>query len=113
MLRLLIIASIGLAAAACSPPASEEASDMGGMDMSAPAATGPIQGAGTVTAVDAAAGTVTLNHEPIAALSWPTMTMQFTVEDPTALQGIEAGDSVTFDLKSAEESQVITAIREQ
>jgi Cu(I)/Ag(I) efflux system protein CusF len=115
MLRLLLIASIGLFAAACSPPAPEEPApgDMADMDMSSSvSATGPIAGSGTVTAVDAAAGTVTLNHGPIAALDWPAMTMQFTAEEPATLQGVEVGDSVSFEIKSAEESQILSAIRE-
>ncbi len=114
MLRMLLAASATLLAAACSPPATEPApGDMADMDMNAPTAAGPIEGSGTVTAIDAAAGTVTLNHGPIAAIEWPAMTMQFTAEDSAMLQGIDVGDSVTFEIKSAAESQVITAIREQ
>lgn len=114
MLRMLLAASVGFIAAACSPPATQDSAtgEMAGMDMTATAA-GPIEGSGTVTAVDAAAGTVTLNHGPIAAVEWPAMTMQFTAEEPSILQGIEVGDSVTFQLKSAEEAQVITAIQER
>ena len=115
MLRLLLVASIALLAAACSPPADEDAApgDMADMNMNAPVASGPIEGSGTVTAVDAAAGTVTVNHGPIAAIDWPSMTMQFTAEDASMLQGVEVGDTVAFEIKSVEESQVITAIREQ
>jgi Cu(I)/Ag(I) efflux system periplasmic protein CusF len=115
MLRKLLVASATLLAAACSPPTTEEPAqgDMADMDMNAPAAVGPIEGSGTVTAVDAAAGTVTLNHGPIAAIDWPAMTMRFTAEDPTMLQGVEVGDVVTFEIKSAAESQVLTALREQ
>ena len=49
-----------------------------------------------VTAVDAGAGTVSLDHEAIAAISWPAMSMQFTVEDPSKLQGIAVGDRVSI-----------------
>lgn len=116
MLKTLIV-PIALLAAACSPPAAQDAakSDVG-MDMAesaAPAQAGPIAGVGTVTAVDAATGTVSLDHGPIAAISWPAMSMQFTVEDPAKLQGISVGDRVSFELKSATETQVITAIAEQ
>lgn len=109
MLRTLLAASAILLVAACTPPATEQPAQG---DMAAPAAAGPIEGSGTVTAIDAAAGTVTLNHGPIAAIGWPAMTMQFTAEDPAMLQGVVVGDSVTFHLKSAEESQVIITIRE-
>ena len=114
-MRILLAASASLLAAACTPPATEEPApgDMADMDMNVAATAGPIEGSGTVTAVDTAAGTVTLSHGPIAAIEWPAMTMQFTTEGPGMLQGVEVGDSVTFEIKSAEESQVITAIREQ
>lgn len=116
MLKALIV-PIVLLAAACSPPAAQDtAKSDAGMDMAesaAPAQAGPIAGVGTVTAVDTTTGTVSLDHEPIAAISWPAMSMQFTVEDPTELQGIAVGDRVTFELKSATETSVITAIAEQ
>ncbi|GAM98993.1 uncharacterized conserved protein [alpha proteobacterium U9-1i] len=116
MLKALIV-PIALLAAACSPPAAQDAAKSNaGMDMAesaAPAQAGPIVGVGTVTAVDAAAGTVSLDHEPIAAISWPAMSMQFRVEDPAALQGIAVGDRVSFELKSATESSVVTEIAKQ
>ena len=41
------------------------------------------------------------------------MSMQFTVEDPSKLQGIAVGDRVSFELKSATESSVVTEIAKQ
>lgn len=79
----------------------------------APAAAGPITSTGTVTQVDAAAGAITINHGAIEAVSWPAMTMQFTTENPAILQGIGVGDSVSFELKSATETSVVTSVRKQ
>lgn len=116
MLKALVV-PIALLAAACSPPAAQDAAksdaEMNMTESAAPAPAGPINGVGTVTAVDAAAGTVSLDHGPIAAISWPAMSMQFTVEDPADLQGIAVGDRVSFELKSATETQVVTAIAKQ
>jgi Cu(I)/Ag(I) efflux system protein CusF len=114
MLRSLI-APIAFLAAACSPPASQEpATPDAGMNMeAAPAIAGPIVSTGTVTQVDAAAGTVTINHGAIEAISWPAMTMQFTAENPAILQGIAVGDSVSFELKSATETSVVTVVQKQ
>lgn len=115
MLRSLI-APIALLAAACSPPASQEpAKTDAGMNMEpqASAAAGPVAGTGTVTQVDAAAGTITINHGAIDAISWPAMTMQFTAENPAILQGITEGDSVSFELKSATETSVVTMVQKQ
>lgn len=114
MLRSFIV-SIALLAAACSPPASQEAKtdDMSMTEPAAPAAAGPIASTGTVTQIDAAAGTVTINHRPIEAISWPAMTMQFTAENPVILQGIAVGDSVSFELKSATETSVVTSVQKK
>lgn len=115
MLKLLI-GPIALLVAACSPPASQQpATPDAGMNMEAqaPAAAGPIMSTGTVTQVDAAAGTITINHEPIEAVSWPAMTMQFTAENPAMLEGIAVGDSVSFELNSATETSIVTMVQKQ
>lgn len=114
MLKALIV-PIALLAAACSPPATQEAKT-DDMSMAEPATTevaGPIASTGTVTQVDAAAGTITINHGAIAAISWPPMTMQFTAESPAILQGIAVGDTVSFELKSTTETSVVTMVQKQ
>ncbi len=115
-MRKVVLTLIALLAAACSPPATEEAAqadpDMT-MAPGAPAQAGAVASTGTVTAVDAAAGTITINHEPIAAISWPAMTMQFTAENPSILQGIAVGDHVAFELKSTSETSTVTVVQKQ
>jgi Cu/Ag efflux protein CusF len=116
MLRALVL-PIALFAAACSPPATQEPAksdaEVNVAEPAAPAAAGPVSAVGTVTAVDAAAGTISINHEAIPAVSWPSMTMQFTAEDPSILQGIAVSDHVTFELKSATETSIITRVQKQ
>ncbi|WP_306414879.1 copper-binding protein [Brevundimonas aurantiaca] len=63
-----------------------------------------------VTAVDAAAGTVTINHEAIPAVGWPAMTMSFTA-DPAVVQQAAVGDRVEFDLTVQGNAGEVTAIR--
>lgn len=111
----MLIAPMALLAVACSPPAEDVAKSEDGMNMEAstPAAAGPVASTGTVTQVDAAAGTITINHEPIGAISWPAMTMQFTAENPAILQGIAVGDHVSFELKSATETSTVTMVQKQ
>ena len=120
--RSYLLGPIGiLAIAACSPStpegATSEAAQPSMADMpemaQAPvpaAAQGSIVGVGVVTAVDPEAGTITLDHEPIDALSWPRMTMRFNA-DPSILNDLAAGDTVEFEIKSADQSQIITSIR--
>ncbi|MBC7756600.1 MAG: efflux RND transporter periplasmic adaptor subunit [Bdellovibrio sp.] len=58
------------------------------------------RGLGKVVDVDVKSGHVTLNHEPITELGWPSMTMGFKVKDSKQLGNLKAGDEVTFDLKA-------------
>lgn len=83
------------------------------METNTPDVAGPITSTGTVTQVDAATGTITIDHGPIAAISWPAMTMQFTAENPAILQGIAVGDQVSFELKSATETSMVTVVQKQ
>ncbi|WP_432720079.1 efflux RND transporter periplasmic adaptor subunit [Jeongeupia wiesaeckerbachi] len=56
----------------------------------------PLEGVGVVKSVGA--GSVTLAHEPIAALEWPAMTMPFTLMSSSTAKGIAVGDTVRFTL---------------
>lgn len=88
----------GLAACGENRPAEAPPAEAQGSPSAAPAAkTG--RGTGTVTAIDAAGGTVTISHGPIPEAGWPAMTMAFKVNPPTLLKGIAVGDRVRFDLK--------------
>jgi Cu(I)/Ag(I) efflux system membrane fusion protein len=56
------------------------------------------KGTGTVRAVDAPSGYIELDHDPIATLQWPRMSMGFQAEDKSQLASIKAGDRVAFEL---------------
>lgn len=56
------------------------------------------RGEGSVEAVDAARGTVTIAHGPIASLKWPRMTMGFRVKDPALLQSLKPGQKIAFEI---------------
>jgi len=81
--------------------------DMGNIAM-APGAK-MAKGTGKVTAVDKAAGTVTLDHGPIAEANWPAMTMAFKAA-PALIDSVKVGDEVTFDLKLEGNGGEVTAI---
>lgn len=57
-----------------------------------------ISGAGTVNAVDAVKRTINVTHEPIPAIGWPTMTMDFAVAEGTDLSGLTEGAQIDFTL---------------
>ncbi|MFA6115522.1 MAG: copper-binding protein [Sphingomonas sp.] len=94
-------------------PAAAMNSDMGNMAM-APAATAPImaKGHGTVTVIDKAAGTITLDHGPIPEAKWPAMTMAFKAA-PAITDAAKVGDKVDFDLTLTGSAGEVTAIHKQ
>jgi Cu(I)/Ag(I) efflux system protein CusF len=51
---------------------------------------------GEVRKVDKEAGKITLKHGEIKNLDMPGMTMVFQVKDPAMLEGVKAGDKVSF-----------------
>ena len=106
-MKLQILAAVATLAAT---PALAQSGNMAGMHVAAPAAAAPKtgQGSGKVTSVDAKAGKITLHHGPVAALGWPAMTMTFKAA-PQLLQGIKAGQTVTFTAVDGEAPE-ITAI---
>ncbi|MGI8943877.1 MAG: copper-binding protein [Qipengyuania sp.] len=65
---------------------------------------------GTVTAIDARAGKVTLDHAAIAEANWPAMTMEFDARSEL-LEDIEVGDKVVFDVSIKDGGGEVTAIR--
>ena len=67
------------------------------------------EGTGTVTAVDPAAGTVTIEHEAMPGIGWSAMTMTFKA-DPALLAGVGKGDRVAFDVTVHGGAGTITAI---
>jgi Cu(I)/Ag(I) efflux system membrane fusion protein len=53
---------------------------------------------GKVTGIEPAKGRLEIDHEPIASLRWPRMTMEFTVAEPRMLRKLKKGDAVEFEL---------------
>lgn len=72
-----------------------------------------VKGLGKVVAVDEKSSEITLAHEPISALDWPAMTMDFKVRDVSQLAKLKLGDKVEFELKAQGEEYVIERIQKQ
>lgn len=62
---------------------------------------------GIVHAVDAEARQVNMSHEPIPAIGWPKMTMDFKVAPSVDLSGISIGENYRFELGKNEASRWI------
>lgn len=96
----LSLVGLGLAGAALAqgaPPAQAPVQTAG------PAAA---EGTGVVRALNAKAGTITLDHDAIPSLGWPAMTMTFKAADPALLRGVAPGQRVRFQLKG----QVVVSV---
>ncbi len=105
---LAVIATIGLASPAFAQ-SNQSMGAMGSMDhMAMPAGA---QGTGVIKKLDVAGGSITLQHGPIAALSWPAMTMSFKAK-PAVLQGVKVGQKVNFTIKPGATPEVIAIMPE-
>lgn len=65
---------------------------------------------GLVRGTDAAAGTVTVQHEEIAGFM-PAMTMPFYVKDARQLETVRAGEGISFDFVVTDDDSWITDIK--
>lgn len=90
--------------------AASAADAMSGMAMPAGAKMG--KATGTVTAIDAAAGKITLDHSAIPAIGWPAMKMTFSAK-PDRLNSISVGDKVNFELIVTGSAGEVTRIKKQ
>ena len=107
MIPALLTALIGMNGLALATEAKHE------HDAAPTAATAnaTISATGTVKSVDAAKGKLVIDHEPIPALNWPQMVMDFQLTDPAMANTVKAGDKVKFEMKAGKKgAYLITAI---
>ena len=93
---------------------AQKTDNMTGMDMAKkPAAGAPMvhKAVGTVKKVDANAGIVTLAHEPVKSLNWPSMTMAFKVKEKSLLDKLTDGKKVEFEFMQEGKDYVITGAK--
>jgi len=77
----------------------------------APTTTATLPATGTVKSVDAAAGKLVIDHDPIPALKWPRMVMDFRLADKALAGKVKMGDKVRFTMTEGDQgAYVITAI---
>ncbi|MEM4251406.1 MAG: copper-binding protein [Candidatus Bathyarchaeia archaeon] len=67
---------------------------------------------GRVEAVDAKTGKITIDHEKIPDYM-DAMTMSFTVKETAMLEGLTAGDTISFTIEDAAGVARIVAIRKE
>ena len=95
----------GHGAAAASAPASA------GMPTAAARSAVGHKAEGTVDEIDAKAGTLSLNHGPVASLKWPAMTMEFKAANASLLSGLKPGQAVRFEFVERQPGEyVVTSV---
>ena len=121
--NLVMLLAAPLALAACdsgqkAEPIDEMSTDemsMEGHDMSAmdeSEGTKTASAIGTVTAIDPEAGTLTVDHEPVAELGWPQMVMAFDASEDVR-GDVVVGDTIEFTVEATEDGNTITALTKQ
>ena len=53
---------------------------------------------------------INMAHDPIPALDWPDMVMDFDVKSDVSLKSLNKGDNVEFELEKGENGYVIKSI---
>ena len=96
-------------------PMAEDAMMMDGQDMPMTDTGSAMQAAsaqGTVTAIDAEAGTITVDHGPVPAIEWPAMTMAFEADEQLRSE-VSVGEGIAFEFRTGSEGSVITSITKE
>ena len=84
--------------------------DMGGQK-AMPGAQATHKGLGVVKKLDAKAGSVTFDHEPVKSLNWPAMSMTFAVRDKMLLDKLALGKKAEFEFVQEGKGYVVTGVK--
>ena len=88
---------------------------LGGMQAASPDAAKPAvvghKAVGILNAVDAASGSVTISHEPVASLKWPAMKMDFVLANGALVSGLKSGTAIEFEFVERQPGEwVVTSV---
>jgi Cu(I)/Ag(I) efflux system membrane fusion protein len=93
-----------------SPAKGTEPGTPGGPASASTAATVGHQAEGTVDSIDLKAGTMNLNHGPVASLKWPAMTMEFKAANAALLNGLKPGQAVSFEFVERKPGEYVVTL---
>jgi Cu/Ag efflux protein CusF len=108
-----VFAALAVAVASTAWAQGMKGMDMKGMDMKGSEAKEARvhKATGVVTRVDAAKNRVTIKHEPVASLGWPTMNMVFVVKDKAMLDKLAKDKKIDFEFVQQGREYVVTAVK--
>jgi len=107
MKRVLLLSVLLLA-----PPAGfaqMKGMDMKDMPMKAEKKGGTHKATGVVTKTDK--DKVTIRHEPVPSMNWPTMTMAFKVKDKAVMDKLKKDQKVDFEFVQDGRDYVVTGVK--
>src|SRR6266852_4158233 len=109
----LVLASLVLAATAHAQSGGMQGMEMKGMDKkeAKKSEAKSHHAVGVVKSVDAGKGTLTLDHEPVASMKWPAMTMTFKAKDKKMLESLAPGKKVEIDFVQQGNDYFITSVK--
>lgn len=110
MYKSIRMVALFAAFAFASIPGYADDTDSTQKDIAHKAATQVHQGRGIVNKLDLDAGKVNISHEAIASLKWPKMTMDFKVQEKSALAAVKQGMKVEFELAKFADGYRITSM---
>lgn len=90
---------------------SNNANDPHSGHHASPAASASYSTSGVVKKVDAVKGIISFAHEPIPALGWPAMTMNFLVKDKALFSKLKVGKKVTIEFQQQSPDNVLTNVK--
>jgi len=90
-----------------SEPKSDMKMDMDNMQ----SASKMVTGKGVVRELMPDEGKINMSHDPIPALGWPDMTMDFTLAEGASTEGLKPGMAVEFDMVEKNDAYMIESIR--
>jgi Cu(I)/Ag(I) efflux system protein CusF len=73
---------------------------------------GTYVGKGKITKINAAGGSVEIDHEKIPGMM-PPMKMEFNVKSKDLLNGLKVGDEIKFEVEYKHPAETITAIKKK
>ena len=82
---------------------------MKGMDMKGDAKGAVHKATGVVTKVDK--DKVTIRHEPVASMNWPSMSMAFLVKDKVVMEKLKKDQKVDFEFVQQGKDYVVTGVK--
>lgn len=97
---------------------AENATKSGTAENAAATAVAPAASAGethsaTGTVKSISGSDVTIAHEAVESIGWPAMEMTFTAADAALVNGIKAGDRVSFAFTKGDGATTLTSISKQ